>query len=294
MKPAPFDYHRPRRRDEALALLAEHGSDAKPLAGGQSLIPAMNFRLAMPAVLVDLNAIADLSLHHASRTAALRIGAHDAASRASSAATMCAQSRRSARGHAVHRARGDPHARNDRRQPGARRSGGRAAGRDAGARCHDSRSQNAQGSRDVPAADFFTGLFSTALEPGELADRDRDSGQRRRPASDRHRRSRSSRGGTATSRWRASPRVVDAGRRAAVCTRARIALFGVGDRPMLAANGRARARGPVAVGRTSFAPPRMPPRATTSIRRATSTRRAGIDGTWRACSRARVAGSAAL
>jgi carbon-monoxide dehydrogenase medium subunit len=61
MKPAAFEYHRPSSRGEALALLLNHGSDAKPLAGGQSLIPAMNFRLAMPAVLVDLNAIADLS-----------------------------------------------------------------------------------------------------------------------------------------------------------------------------------------------------------------------------------------
>ena len=60
MKPAPFDYYRPRTLDEALALLAEHG-DAKPLAGGQSLIPAMNFRLAMPAVLIDLNALDELA-----------------------------------------------------------------------------------------------------------------------------------------------------------------------------------------------------------------------------------------
>ena len=42
-------------------MLAEHGGDAKPLAGGQSLIPAMNFRLATPAVLVDLNRLAALS-----------------------------------------------------------------------------------------------------------------------------------------------------------------------------------------------------------------------------------------
>ena len=55
MKPAPFVYHRPAILDEALALLAAHGGEAKPLAGGQSLIPAMNFRLARPAVLVDLN-----------------------------------------------------------------------------------------------------------------------------------------------------------------------------------------------------------------------------------------------
>src|SRR3954453_10446488 len=61
MKPAPFKYFRPRTVDEALALLAEHAGDAKPLAGGQSLIPAMNFRLALPAVLVDLNALSELA-----------------------------------------------------------------------------------------------------------------------------------------------------------------------------------------------------------------------------------------
>src|SRR6266513_2949809 len=61
MKPAPFDYFSPGTVDEALALLAEHGDEAKPLAGGQSLIPAMNFRLARPAVLVDLNGILALA-----------------------------------------------------------------------------------------------------------------------------------------------------------------------------------------------------------------------------------------
>ena len=45
MKPAPFEYHRPGSLDEALALLAEN-EDAKPLAGGQSLVPMLNFRLA--------------------------------------------------------------------------------------------------------------------------------------------------------------------------------------------------------------------------------------------------------
>ncbi len=70
MKPAPFDYFAPATLDEALGLLAEHGGDAKPLAGGQSLIPAMNFRLARPAVLVDLNRISELSRTHRSGTAA--------------------------------------------------------------------------------------------------------------------------------------------------------------------------------------------------------------------------------
>lgn len=61
MKPAAFDYYRPREVDEALALLAEHGGDGRLLAGGQSLVPAMNFRLARPAVLVDINALEELS-----------------------------------------------------------------------------------------------------------------------------------------------------------------------------------------------------------------------------------------
>ncbi len=60
MKPAPFKYFAPSTVDEVLALLAEHGFDAKILAGGQSLIPTMNFRLAQPAVLIDINRIENL------------------------------------------------------------------------------------------------------------------------------------------------------------------------------------------------------------------------------------------
>ncbi|HEY7692515.1 MAG TPA: FAD binding domain-containing protein [Gaiellaceae bacterium] len=59
MKPAPFEYFRPGSLDEALALLAER-EDAKPLAGGQSLVPMLNFRLARPSALVDLGAIEEL------------------------------------------------------------------------------------------------------------------------------------------------------------------------------------------------------------------------------------------
>lgn len=61
MKPAPFAYHRPETLSEALDLLAELGPDARPLAGGQSLIPFMNFRLARPAALVDLNRVKGLA-----------------------------------------------------------------------------------------------------------------------------------------------------------------------------------------------------------------------------------------
>jgi aerobic carbon-monoxide dehydrogenase medium subunit len=61
MFPAPFEYHRATSIDEALTLLAQYGGDARVLAGGQSLIPAMRFRLARPAVLVDINELHELS-----------------------------------------------------------------------------------------------------------------------------------------------------------------------------------------------------------------------------------------
>jgi len=74
MKPPSFLYACPRSLDEAIALLAEYGEDAKVLAGGQSLVPMLNLRLAGPKVLVDLNRIPELSyLRRDSGT--LRIGA---------------------------------------------------------------------------------------------------------------------------------------------------------------------------------------------------------------------------
>ena len=59
MKPPAFDYYAPDSLEEALALLAEHGSAANPLAGGQSLIPAMNFRVLHSDLLIDLEYIAN-------------------------------------------------------------------------------------------------------------------------------------------------------------------------------------------------------------------------------------------
>ena len=61
MKPAPFEYVRPASRAEALAALGQHGDDAKVLAGGQSLVPLMNFRLSRPRVIIDVNGLADLA-----------------------------------------------------------------------------------------------------------------------------------------------------------------------------------------------------------------------------------------
>ena len=59
MKPAIFDYHRASTLEHACELLGSTGDDAKILAGGQSLIAAMNFRLARPRVLIDVTHIAD-------------------------------------------------------------------------------------------------------------------------------------------------------------------------------------------------------------------------------------------
>jgi CO/xanthine dehydrogenase FAD-binding subunit len=61
MKPAEFDYYAPASVDEALALMADLGYGCKVLAGGQSLVPSMNFRLAQPEALIDLNTITDLA-----------------------------------------------------------------------------------------------------------------------------------------------------------------------------------------------------------------------------------------
>ncbi|WP_328630455.1 FAD binding domain-containing protein [Streptomyces sp. NBC_00356] len=75
MKPAPFGYHRARDVDGATRLLAELGDDAKVIAGGQSLVAMMNFRLARPGHLVDIGGLRELDGMHRDATGALRIGA---------------------------------------------------------------------------------------------------------------------------------------------------------------------------------------------------------------------------
>jgi len=74
MKPAAFEYHVPDSIEQALSLLREHGDEAKLLAGGQSLVPAMNFRIVQPSVLIDLNRIGQLSFIR-EEAATIRIGA---------------------------------------------------------------------------------------------------------------------------------------------------------------------------------------------------------------------------
>jgi 2-furoyl-CoA dehydrogenase FAD binding subunit len=74
MKPRPFEYARPDTADEAVALLAEHGEEARILAGGQSLMAMMNLRLADPAMLIDIARIAELS-HIRDRGDTIEVGA---------------------------------------------------------------------------------------------------------------------------------------------------------------------------------------------------------------------------
>lgn len=73
MKPPPFEYHDPETIDEALDLLAGYGDEAKILAGGQSLVPILNFRLARPAALIDINRLPLAGIER--RDGVLRIGA---------------------------------------------------------------------------------------------------------------------------------------------------------------------------------------------------------------------------
>ncbi|HEX5726974.1 MAG TPA: xanthine dehydrogenase family protein subunit M [Longimicrobiaceae bacterium] len=227
MKPAPFEYHRPESVDEALALLAAHGYDAKLLAGGQSLVPAMNFRLAQPAVLVDLNRVPGLD-YLAERGGGLRIGAmaRQAAAERSEAVARLAPLVAEALPHVAH-----PQIRNRGTVGGSVAHADPAAELPAvmvalGARLH---LQGPNGGRVVEAESFFTGLFSTVLEPEEmlleleLPAPEPGGGWAFGEISRRH-------GDFALAGLAASVGVDDAGR----CTRARLAFLGVGDGPVLA------------------------------------------------------------
>jgi carbon-monoxide dehydrogenase medium subunit len=166
MKPAPFTYHCPGTVEEALALLAEHGGEAKPLAGGQSLIPAMNFRLARPTALVDLNRIAELSYVRAER-AGLTLGAmtRQRAVERSAAVARAAPLVAEAMPWIAH-----PQIRN------RGTVGGSVAHADPSAELPAVllalearlRARSAAGERSIPAGEFFKGMLETALGPDEL------------------------------------------------------------------------------------------------------------------------------
>jgi carbon-monoxide dehydrogenase medium subunit len=173
VKPAPFAYHRAHSVDEAVALLAELGDEAKILAGGLSLVPMMNFRLARPAFLVDVSGIGGLSYLRVDpadgQTSALRVGAlttHRAVEVCRDPAVLDGFGvlPRSARwiGHYPIRSRGT--------------FGGSIAHADPASEwCLLATLLDAlivltgpAGPRTVPAAGFFEGYYSTAAGPDEM------------------------------------------------------------------------------------------------------------------------------
>jgi carbon-monoxide dehydrogenase medium subunit len=166
MKPAPFAYRAPGSLEDALALLAEHCGDAKLLAGGQSLIPVMNFRLAQPALLVDLNRVTELDFVRAGEDGGLRLGALVRQRRLERDPLVARRAPLLAEAvpHIAH-----PQIRNRGTLGGSLAHADPAAELPAvavalGARF---RLRRAAGERWVEAADFFRGLFTTALEPDE-------------------------------------------------------------------------------------------------------------------------------
>ena len=167
MKPPPFEYHRPDTLDEALSLLAVHGSEAKVLAGGQSLVPAMNFRLARPAVLVDLGRIGELRELTVEGSGTLRIGAMTTQRTVELSRTVADQS---ALLHETMPWVAHPQIRNRGTVGGSLAHADPAAELPAVMIALDAAMiiAGGNGTRRVPAQDFFTGLFTTALEPGEL------------------------------------------------------------------------------------------------------------------------------
>ncbi len=166
MKPPRFEYFAPRALDEALALLAGHGDGAKVLAGGQSLIPLLNFRLAHPEALVDINRIADLAFLRAddggvALGALTRQHAVERSELVRARVPIVAEACRLI-GHLPIRHRGT--------------IGGNLAHADPASELPavmialeaQLTLRSAKGSRTLPADRFFVGPLSTALQTGEM------------------------------------------------------------------------------------------------------------------------------
>ncbi len=167
MKPAPFEYFAPTSVDEALATLAEYGYEAKVLAGGQSLIPMMNFRLVQPSIIVDINKINELSFIRENAEGGLRIGA---------------MARHSQVEH--HSLVADRAALISETMPHIATVQVRSRGTFGGSLAHADPSaelaavsvaldgsfllRNPRGERWIPANEFFVGLFTSVLEADEL------------------------------------------------------------------------------------------------------------------------------
>jgi CO/xanthine dehydrogenase FAD-binding subunit len=166
MKPAPFQYLRAASVPQALQALADHGPEARILAGGQSLVPMMNFRLARPACLVDINGIRDLNYirredGHLTIGALTRQSTLEHSPLVEAAGPLLAEATRLI-GHPTIRHRGT--------------IGGSLAHADPAAESPtallaldgDVTVAGPSGQRRIPASDLFVGYCATSLEPGEM------------------------------------------------------------------------------------------------------------------------------
>jgi carbon-monoxide dehydrogenase medium subunit len=229
VKPAAFAWHQAHHVDDALELLSEHGTNAKPLAGGQSLIPAMNFRLARPAILVDLNKASDLTGITITAGGGLRIGAMTRQRAIERDGNLAATAPLLAEAipwvaHAQIRTRGTIGGSIAHADPAAELPAVFTA---LGARY---RLRSVHDERWIDAAAFSTGLFSTMLDPDELLTDIEIPAAPPRTGSAFMEMSR--RHGDFALAGVACTITLDASGR---CSQARVALFGVGDGPVLSA-----------------------------------------------------------
>ena len=166
MKPAPFEYHAPDSLEQALGLMSQYASDGKILAGGQSLVPAMNFRVMQPGILIDLNRVSELSFIR-EEDGVIHIGAmarerHLEFDPSIAKRTPLLSEAVPFIAHPQIRNRGT--------------IGGSIVNADPAAELPvlmialDARlkAQNASGERWINAQDFFAGMFTTSLEADEI------------------------------------------------------------------------------------------------------------------------------
>lgn len=166
MKPAPFEYHAPTSLEAALELKAEHGDEGKPLAGGQSLIPAMNFRVAQPSLLIDLNSVSELR-HISKPNGAVHLGSMTLQSSAERNSLIAEHV------PLLHEAIPNiahPQIRNRGTIGGSLAHADPASELPVVALALEARfrAQSKSGERWIEAKDFFAGLFATTLQPDEL------------------------------------------------------------------------------------------------------------------------------
>lgn len=226
MKASRFGYARPRSLEEALALLAENGEQAKIIAGGQSLVPALNLRLVAPSLLVDIgriDALRGISVtgttlaigaltRHSDLESSLQIARH---------APLIAEAIR----HVAH-----PAIRNRGTMGGSLANADPASELPACALALDAIivAQGPAGERTLPARDFFLGFYETALAPDEILtrveiplrrDEDRFAfGELARRSGD----------------YAMAGLAASAAMNAGTCRSLRLAFFGVGETPVLA------------------------------------------------------------